>query len=195
MKNKLCLKIVLVVLIIIILMIPIFIFVNDDNKNKKYDSLIEKIKSATSVYLKDYNLENNNGKIKLGMLKEYSLIDNALVNPKTNRPLSNESYIINNNGTYEIQLYDIPKEIDTKGLIITFNGDQNMQNNLSVRYSELGINVYDGGNQLDYSTQYFVKNKEVQSIETSKPRNYEVVYTVINSKGELAKVVRTVIVQ
>lgn len=195
MKNKLCLKIVLVVLIIIILMIPIFIFVSNDNKNKEYDSLLEKIKSATSVYLKDYNLENNNGKIKLGMLKEYSLIDDALVNPKTNRPLSNESYIINNNGTYEIKLYDIPKEIDTKGLIITFNGDQNMQNNLSVRYSELGINVYDGGNQLDYSTQYFVKNKEVQSIEASKPRNYEVVYTVINSKGELAKVVRTVIVQ
>lgn len=195
MKNKLCLKIVLVVLIIIILMIPIFIFVSNDNKNKEYDGLIEKIKSATSVYLKDYNLENNNGKIKLGMLKEYSLIDDALVNPKTNRPLSNESYIINNNGTYEIKLYDIPKEIDTKGLIITFNGDQNMQNNLSVRYSELGINVYDGGNQLDYSTQYFVKNKEVQNIETSKPRNYEVVYTVINSKGELAKVVRTVIVQ
>lgn len=195
MKNKLCLKIVLGILIVFILMIPIFIFVNNDNKNKKYDNLLEKIKSATSVYLKDYNLENNNGKIKLGMLKEYSLIDDALVNPKTNRPLSNESYIINNNGNYEIKLYDIPKEIDTKGLIITFNGDQNMQNNLSVRYSELGINVYDGGNQLDYSTQYFVKNKEVQSIEASKPRNYEVVYTVINSKGELAKVVRTVIVQ
>ena len=195
MKNKLCLKIVLGILIVFILMIPIFIFVNNDNKNKEYDSLLEKIKSATSVYLKDYNLENSSSRIKLGKLKEYSLIDDALVNPKTNRPLSNESYIINNNGTYEIKLYDIPKEIDTKGLIITFNGDQNMQNNLSVRYSELGINVYDGGNQLDYSTQYFVKNKEVQSIETSKPRNYEVVYTVINSKGELAKVVRTVIVQ
>lgn len=195
MKNKLCLKIVLGILIVFILMIPIFIFVNNDNKNKEYDNLLEKIKSATSVYLKDYNLENNNGKIKLGMLKEYSLIDDALVNPKTNRPLSNESYIINNNGNYEIKLYDIPKEIDTKGLIITFNGDQNMQNNLSVRYSELGINVYDGSNQLDYSTQYFIKNKEVQSIESTKPRNYEVVYTAVNSKGELAKVVRTVVVQ
>lgn len=195
MKNKLCLKIALVILIVIILMIPIFIFVNNDNKSKKYDSLLEKINTAASIYLKDYNLENNSGKIKLGILKEYSLIDNTLVNPKTNRPLSNESYVINNNGTYEIKLYDIPKEIDTKGLIITFNGDQNMQNNLSVRYSELGISVYDGNEQLDYSTQYFIKNKEVQSIESSRPRNYEVVYTTVNSKGELAKVVRTVVVQ
>lgn len=195
MKNSIALKIILGVLIICILGLPIFIFIGNDKKNKEYDNLLEKIKSATSVYIKDYNLENNSGKIKLGILKEYSLIENALVNPKTNRPLSNESYIINNNGIYEIKLYDIPKEIDTKGLIITFNGDQNMQNNLSVRYSELGINVYDGSKQLDYSTQYFIKNKEVQSIETLKPRNYEVVYTTINSKGELAKVVRTVIVQ
>lgn len=195
MKNSIAFKIILGVLIICILGLPIFIFIGNDKKNKEYDNLLEKIKSATSVYIKDYNLENNSGKIKLGILKEYSLIENALVNPKTNRPLSNESYIINNNGIYEIKLYDIPKEINTKGLIITFNGDQNMQNNLSVRYSELGINVYDGSKQLDYSTQYFIKNKEVQSIETLKPRNYEVVYTTINSKGELAKVVRTVIVQ
>ncbi len=195
MKNSIAFKIILGVLIICILGLPIFIFIGSDKKNKEYDNLLGKIKSATSVYIKDYNLENNSGKIKLGILKEYSLIENALVNPKTNRPLSNESYIINNNGIYEIKLYDIPKEIDTKGLIITFNGDQNMQNNLSVRYSELGINVYDGSKQLDYSTQYFIKNKEVQSIETLKPRNYEVVYTAINSKGELAKVVRTVIVQ
>lgn len=194
MKNKILFKIIIAMVVIVVLLVPIFIFINNDSKNKNYNNLLSDIEQAAKTYFKEYDLEGN-VKVKLGTLKEYSLIDSDIVNPKTDRPVSNETYVVKEKDEYSVFLYDIPKNESTKGLIITFNGDKSTQNGIAVRYSELGINVYDGSESLDYSTQYFVKNKEVQSIDTSKPKNYEVVYTVLTSKGEVAKVVRTVVVQ
>ena len=194
--KSVILKVVLAIIIFMILMIPIFIFLNMENKDKDYEKLIDDIKSSAEKYVA-HNDIGDASKIKISVLKKANLLENALVNPKTKKPLSNETYVsLTNNGTVnEVVLYDIPSEDNVAELIVTFNGDKHMQNGISVRYEELGVNIFDGTTELSYSTQYFVKGKEVTSIDVYKPRDYEVVYTALSSKGELAKVVRTVIVQ
>lgn len=199
MKNKLILKIILSILIIIVLLLPIFIFVNIENKNKAYDSLIQELKDSAMEYINKNNISIDNQylKVKLGDLKHDNLIDNIIINPKTKKYLSNESYVLVNKttDTYDVYIYDIPNNENSAGLIITFYGDRSIQNGITVQYYEQGISLIEGNQEIDYSVQYFTKGKEVNEIDSSRPRDYEVVYTALNSKGELAKVVRTVIVQ
>ena len=199
--NKTLLKIILVILVIIILMIPIFIFVHQDNKNKKYNQLLEEITTATEKFVSrnNVNVDSENLKIKLSELKEVALLSNNLQNPKTGNPLSNESYVIISNhsgkNTYDIKLYDIPDKETNADLLISLNGSKKYQLGISVRYEEQGANFFEGTTSLEYSVQYFLRGKEVNTIDSSLPKTFEVAYTALNSKGELAKIVRSVVIQ
>lgn len=197
--KKQILKWSLIVIAIILLILPIVFFVKEEQKEKDYSALLGTIEKSTSKYAKAYVEPASTFQIKLGELKEKSLITLNLINPKTGAHLSNETYIVANyaNGkyTYDIHLYDIPKKDNKLDLIMSFVGDKNLQNGISARYEELGINVSDGVNVLSYSTQYFDKDEEVRTINSSRPKTYTVVYTTLNKKGEIAKITRTVVVQ
>lgn len=200
-ENKTILKVILIALLIVILLLPIFIFINNDNKNKKYDELVAEITSAAEKLVNRNSdlLVDGKVKIKLSDLKEVSLINISIINPITHKSISNESYVdVTINGgikNYRVTLYDIPSKENTANLIINMLGDKNMQNGISVRYEEQGIEVLDGLEKIEYSVQYFLKDKEVSGIDSSRPRTYEVVYTALNNEGELAKVVRKVVIQ
>lgn len=189
-ENRKILNIILVTIIVLILIAPILIFVDKVNKEKKYDELVAKITEAA----KKYSVNSDDYEVDINTLKEEGFLNSNLVNPKTNRPISNVSYVILSDD-YEVKIYDIPKSENVAKLVITFNGDKKMQNGIGVQYEELGINVSDGNEDVYYVIQYFYKGKEVNKIDSSKPKDYEVVYTALNSDGELAKVVREVIVQ
>lgn len=189
-ENRTILNIILVTIIVLILITPILIFINKVNKEKKYDELVNKITEAA----KKYSVNSDDYEVDINTLKEEGFLNSNLVNPKTNRPISNVSYVILSDD-YEVNIYDIPKSENVAKLVITFNGDKKMQNGIGVQYEELGINVSDGNEDVYYVTQYFYKGKEVSKIDSSKPKDYEVVYTALNKDGELAKVVREVIVQ
>lgn len=197
--KKTVLKIILGIVIFIILLIPIFLMLESEKKEKEYNELIESIKLAGEKWAKGYMAESNVGKVKLGDLKKINFIDNILFNPKTKKYLSNETYVeitkANNTYTTNVVIYDIPKQEQTNGLIVNIIGGKNTQTGISSHYSELGISVYEGDKEIPYSVQYFYKGKEVDRIDTYIPKNYEAVYTMINSKGELLKVVRNVVVQ
>ena len=193
-------EILLIVIIMIVLMIPIFIFVSNDKKETEYNNFIQHIEEGARKWARGNMQQINSGTIKLGELKKISFVDYNLKNPKTGLHLSNESYIIiskTNDGKYnfDLKLYELPKEETNADLVIQMIGKKVLQNGISAPYNELGIEVHEGNEALAYSIQYFTKGEEVLSIDTSRPRNYEVVYTVLNSRGELAKVVRKVIIQ
>ena len=198
--KKTILKLCLVIVIVLVLSIPVFIFSSMEKTEKNYQELVEKIETAAKSWASTRLIEGETIIIKLGELKDYGLIDYNLKNPKTKGHLSDETYaevkkLSNNQYQTEIKLYEIPKRETAADLIIQMIGDKELQNGISVRYQELGINVHEGGEQISYSVQYFLKGEEIVSIDTSRPKTYEVVYTALNGKGELAKVVRKVIVQ
>ena len=198
MNNKI-LKGILITVLVILLILPIIYFVNQDVKKKDYQKLVETIENAATKYVRGYGEGSLQLKIKLSDLKNKNFVSLNLINPKTKSHLSNETYVLasyaNGAYTYDVHLYDIPKKEDRLDLIMNLIGDKNYQNGISVRYEEPGINVSEGQKVLSYSTQYFYKDEEIYSINSSRPKNYTVVYTALNSKGEIAKVTRTVIVQ
>lgn len=199
--NKIGFKVILVVVFAIVLAVPIFIFIGMDNNDKKYEGLIKQITIAAENYVvrNQMIIDSNGVKVKLGKLKDTALMPINLKNPKTKAHLSNESYVIvsSSNGKYQfdVKLYDIPKKETSAGLFTTINGSKQLQLGISARYEEPGVTVYEGTIQLEYSAQYFLKGEEVTVIDSSRPKTFDVVYTAINSEGEVAKVVRNVVVQ
>ena len=192
-------KIVLGIMVILILMIPIFIFSNAEKKKNNYNKLIESIESAAEKWAKSSDNELNSSTVKLGELKDKRLIGHNLKNPKTGLHLSDETYVVvkenGNKYEFELKLYDIPKKETNNNLIVSMIGDKKIQNGISVRYEEKGISIRENGEEISYSVQYFLKGEEVISIDSSRPKVYEAVYTAINSKGEIAKIVREIVVQ
>ena len=197
--KKTILKITLGILIFIVLLIPIFLILANDKKEKEYNELIDSIELAAEKWAKGYMTESNTGKVKLGDLKKINFIDNILYNSKTNSYLSNETYIEikKSNGTYttNVVIYDIPKKEQSVGLILNVIGEKRNKVTISSYYVESGITAFEGDKEIEYSTQYFYKGKEIDRIDTSRPKNFEVVYTTLNSKGEIAKIVRSIVVQ
>lgn len=198
MKSQI-IKGILIIIGIILLILPIFYFVNQNQTEKEYEQLLEIIETATSKYAKGYATQGSSFKVKLGDLKDKNLLSLNVKNPKTGAHLSNETYVVANyvNGaySYDIHLYDIPEKEDRLDLIMSLVGDKSMQNGISVRYEEQGLNVSDGQKNISYSTQYFYKDEEIYTIDSSRPKTFTVVYTALNSNGEIAKVTRTVVVQ
>lgn len=198
--KKVGLKVVLGIIIVLVLLIPIFLFVDSKQKETKYQELIEKVEEASRIWAKSHLVEENTVKVKLGELKQNFLIDFHLVNPKTKKHLANETYVmitkqVNGEYTLDLHLYEIPEQEKSADLIMQLNGEKKMQNGIGVRYQELGILVHEGEQEVPYSVQYFIKGKEVNLIDTSRPREYKVVYTALNSKGELANISREIVIQ
>lgn len=198
--KKTMLKIIIGVIIVAILALPIFLILNNANNETKYDNLIKNIEEAATKWARINMNDNTEVTVKLGDLKQVGFISYDLVNPKNKKHLSNETYVIitkgtDNNYKFDIKLYEIPDKETTGDYIIQMNGDKNAQTGISSYYQELGIIIYEGENTLTYSVQYFYKNKEIRTIDTSRPKNYEVVYTALNSKNQLIKVTRKVVVQ
>lgn len=197
--KKTAFKIILGILIFIVLLIPIFLILSSERKENEYIELIESIESAAEKWAKGNMQDVDSAKVKLGDLKNMNFVNNILYNPKTQKYLSNETYveIQKNSGAYTttVVIHDIPNKEQVSNLIINVTGNKNTQVGISSKYMELGITAIEGGNEVPYSTQYFYKGKEINAIDTSRPKKYQVVYTALNHKGEIAKIVRNITVQ
>lgn len=198
--EKSNLKITIGVIIAVILITPIFLILNYTNKEAKYNELLQDIEEAATKWAKINMNDNEEIVVKLGDLKQVSFMPLNLVNPKNKKHLSNETYVVvsknvDNTYKFDINLYDIPDKETTGDCIVQINGNKNTQIGISSYYQDLGITIHEGGTMLSYSTQYFYKNEEIRVLDTSRPKNYEVVYTALNSKKELIKAVRKVVVQ
>lgn len=157
---------------------------------------------------KDWSLENlallpeeDDGecKVKLSELKK-GYISINVKNPDTGNILSDESYVIitNNNGdySYEVKIYDIPKEIITSTNVnFPLEASTPAEINSGSTVGTYDITVTDSsGNNLKYSKQYILNNNEVGSIDTSKAATYSIIYTVLYN-DTIYKSVKTIIVK
>lgn len=198
--NKSTLKIIIGVIIVAILAIPVFLILNQTNNETKYDDLLNDIEEAATKWAKINMNDIDETVVKLGDLKQVGFMPYNLINPKNNKHLSNETYVVitkNADNTYrlEVKLYEIPDKETNGDYIVQINGDKNAQTGISSYYQELGIIIYEGKKNIPYSVQYFYKNKEIRDIDTSRPKNYEAIYTALNNKNEIIKVTRKVVVQ
>lgn len=190
-------KLIMLVLLFLIVIVVGLLFLNNIKKNNQYKKLIDDIKNASSKYITDTLEENYPIIIKIGNLKDENYLPFELINPKTNKHLSDESYALvsGNNENYELNLYDILDKNVSKNCIVKLNGLNEIQVRIGENYIEPGIEISEKGEILSYSVQYFHKGSEVFSIDSSIPKNYVAVYTALNSNGYLINIRRNIIVQ
>ena len=75
--------------------------INENSKNNDYTKLVEEFKTTAEVYVDKneelrkniYNKEINYYDVTLNMLLKDGLIENDIVNPKTNKKFNYDSYI------------------------------------------------------------------------------------------------------
>ena len=100
------------------------------------------------------------------------------------------TYKLNIDKNYNQRLYKIVNIIDKQSPVITLIGDKEIVLNYGDKYSEAGYTIvdnYDG----DITKKVNVKEK----IDTKKPGNYKVTYSVKDSSGNSSKEERIVIVK
>ena len=185
-------------------------YIYKDNKLSRKIKVNKSCKDLQNEYKKVYgkkyltfNLNGNTTDI-VNFGEEYNdLYVDAKINGKETRNVEiNTNYNKNKLGTYVTsysvkvsdyytkRLYRVIKIVDKKEPVITLLGDSKISLDYNSKYYEEGFTVlddYDG----DVSKIVKIKN----TVNTKKSGNYKVIYSVKDSSGNKAKVIREVLVK
>lgn len=156
----------------------------NNNRDKLYNVIETQLKSYTKDYLmvnSDYlpALDRDSTKITLEMLKKSGNLQLNVVNPRTEKFVSNQSYVEvtkhNNNYTYDVHLYDLvdASEVVAGAPTITlssYSQECNLGAECNLEEPVTGI-----------SRQIIYNNEEVSSIDTSKTGVYAVYYSKLEN--------------
>lgn len=185
--------------------------IGDSLENSKETALLtqeEQIKKAAYDFLIEHTElldENDTITLKLGTLKQGGYLPIKLINPKTRKPLSNESTITitKNENKYEmtlnlIDLENATENIDNNSPILVLNGNYIEYVEVNEEYTELGAKAIDStGEEIDeenISIQILYNNEET-TLTTTELKTYSVVYAVTDNSGNTTSATRTVIVR
>lgn len=177
-----------------------------NSKNQAYDAQVINIKNSANDFLIDNTevMKNNDIiTIKLGVLKQGGYLPVNVKNPITGKIFSNESIIkvTKNNEKYDfelalIDLEDVNETIDSNYPILVLNGSYIEYVNVNEEYKEKNATAQDSnGNNIDVSIQIKDGNQEVQKIDTSSFKTYNIVYSATDKEKRTTTATRTVIIR
>lgn len=213
MKNKAFTLVELLGVIVLLGILSVVIIpkVGDSLENSKETALLtqeEQIKKAAYDFLIDHTElldESNTITLKLGILKQGGYLPIKLVNPKTRKPLSNESTItitkIENKYEMTLNLIDLEnatENIDNNSPILVLNGNYIEYVEVNEEYTELGAKAIDStGEEIDEEniSIQVLYNGEETTLTTTELKTYSVVYAVTDNSGNTTSATRTVIVR
>ena len=193
------LGIIVVLGIIATIAVPVVQSSINNNREKMFGVVREQlINSSKDWAAKNYSrLPVESGEyvdVSLGDIKREGLLRINVSNPKSNKVLSNESFVRitkkDNNFTYDLTTYDLvdASEIEEGAPTITLKGSQVMHLNIGDTYVEPGVL------ESDVSIQIIKDGKEVSVIDTSTSGTYSVYYSLVQD-NKLGLSIRTVIVK
>lgn len=213
MKNKAFTLVELLGVIVLLGILSIVIIpkIGDSLENSKETALLtqeEQIKKAAYDFLIEHTElldESDTITLKLGTLKQGGYLPIKLINPKTRKPLSNESTItiIKNENKYEmtlnlIDLENATENIDNNSPILVLNGNYIEYVEVNEEYTELGAKAIDStGEEIDEEniSIQVLYNGEETTLTTTELKTYSVVYAVTDNSGNTTSATRTVIVR
>ena len=213
MKNKAFTLVELLGVIVLLGILSIVIIpkIGDSLENSKETALLtqeEQIKKAAYDFLIEHTElldENDTITLKLGTLKQGGYLPIKLINPKTRKPLSNESTITitKNENKYEmtlnlIDLENATENIDNNSPILVLNGNYIEYVEVNEEYTELGAKAIDStGEEIDEEniSIQVLYNGEETTLTTTELKTYSVVYAVTDKSGNTTSATRTVIVR
>lgn len=213
MKNKAFTLVELLGVIVLLGILSIVIIpkIGDSLENSKETALLtqeEQIKKAAYDFLVEHTElldENDTITLKLGTLKQGGYLPIKLINPKTRKPLSNESTITitKNENKYEmtlnlIDLENATENIDNNSPILVLNGNYIEYVEVNEEYTELGAKAIDStGEEIDEEniSIQVLYNGEETTLTTTELKTYSVVYAVTDNSGNTTSATRTVIVR
>lgn len=213
MKNKAFTLVELLGVIVLLGILSIVIIpkIGDSLENSKETALLtqeEQIKKAAYDFLIEHTElldENDTITLKLGTLKQGGYLPIKLINPKTRKPLSNESTITitKNENKYEmtlnlIDLENATENIDNNSPILVLNGNYIEYVEVNEEYTELGAKAIDStGEEIDEEniSIQVLYNGEETTLTTTELKTYSVVYAVTDNSGNTTSATRTVIVR
>ncbi len=177
-----------------------------NSKNQAYDAQVINIKNSANDFLIDNTevMKNNDIiTIKLGVLKQGGYLPVNVKNPITGKIFSNESIIkvTKNNEKYDfelalIDLEDVNETIDSNYPILVLNGSYIEYVNINEEYKEKNATAQDSnGNNIEVSIQIKDGNQEVQKIDTSSFKTYNIVYSATDKEKRTTTATRTVIIR
>ena len=177
-----------------------------NSKNQAYDAQVINIKNSANDFLIDNTevMKNNDIiTIKLGVLKQGGYLPVNVKNPITGKIFSNESVIkvTKNNEKYDfeltlIDLEDVNETIDSNYPILVLNGSYIEYVNINEEYKEKNATAQDSnGNNIEVSIQIKDGNQEVQKIDTSSFKTYNIVYSATDKEKRTTTATRTVIIR
>lgn len=213
MKNKAFTLVELLGVIVLLGILSIVIIpkIGDSLENSKETALLtqeEQIKKAAYDFLIEHTElldESDTITLKLGTLKQGGYLPIKLINPKTRKPLSNESTITitKNENKYEmtlnlIDLENATENIDNNSPILVLNGNYIEYVEVNEEYTELGAKAIDStGEEIDEEniSIQVLYNGEETTLTTTELKTYSVVYAVTDKSGNTTSATRTVIVR
>lgn len=213
MKNKAFTLVELLGVIVLLGILSIVIIpkIGDSLENSKKTALLtqeEQIKKAAYDFLIEHTElldESDTITLKLGTLKQGGYLPIKLINPKTRKPLSNESTITitKNENKYEmtlnlIDLENVTENIDNNSPILVLNGNYIEYVEVNEEYTELGAKAIDStGEEIDEEniSIQVLYNGEETTLTTTELKTYSVVYAVTDNSGNTTSATRTVIVR
>ena len=213
MKNKAFTLVELLGVIVLLGILSVVIVpkVGDSLENSKETALLtqeEQIKKAAYDFLIEHTElldESDTITLKLGTLKQGGYLPIKLINPKTRKPLSNESTITitKNENKYEmtlnlIDLENATENIDNNSPILVLNGNYIEYVEVNEEYTELGAKAIDStGEEIDEEniSIQVLYNGEETTLTTTELKTYSVVYAVTDNSGNTTSATRTVIVR
>lgn len=213
MKNKAFTLVELLGVIVLLGILSIVIIpkIGDSLENSKETALLtqeEQIKKAAYDFLVEHTElldESDTITLKLGTLKQGGYLPIKLINPKTRKPLSNESTITitKNENKYEmtlnlIDLENATENIDNNSPILVLNGNYIEYVEVNEEYTELGAKAIDStGEEIDEEniSIQVLYNGEETTLTTTELKTYSVVYAVTDNSGNTTSATRTVIVR
>ena len=212
MKNKgfTLVELLGVIVLLGILSIVIIPKVGDSLENSKETALLtqeEQIKKAAYDFLVEHTElldESDTITLKIGILKQGGYLPIKLINPKTRKPLSNESTITitKNENKYEmtlnlIDLENATENIDNNSPILVLNGNYIEYVEVNEEYIEQGAKAITSTgeeiNEENISIQVLYNGEET-TLTTTELKTYSVVYAVTDN-GKTTSATRTVIVR
>lgn len=213
MKNKAFTLVELLGVIVLLGILSIVIIpkIGDSLENSKETALLtqeEQIKKAAYDFLIEHTElldESDTITLKLGTLKQGGYLPIKLINPKTRKPLSNESTITitKNENKYEmtlnlIDLENATENIDNNSPILVLNGNYIEYVEVNEEYTELGAKAINStGEEIDEEniSIQVLYNGEETTLTTTELKTYSVVYAVTDNSGNTTSATRTVIVR
>lgn len=179
----------------------------ENGRTKSYDAQVLKIKNAANdwalentSYLPTNNLDSIT--ITLGELKHGGYIGLDIMNPSTEKSLSNESQIIitknGNTYEYELNLIDLVEEsnYNEQAPTIILNGSYIEYVEINEEYEEKNGVIKSNNGILSDSLSIQIKsnNIEVPSITTTSKGTYQVIYSITKNNYQVSAT-RTVIIR